>query len=178
VLWIWIQWQLLKILTWVQLRGITWCNPHQSNLLDALLFLVISLVDSFLYTLLMSWLILVTWSPSSCTGRVFSKQHPTFWCTNLRHFLIWFNCSHLDNEFPLGRMTKVTQSIYKGRLSVLFCHIEISQSTNLNPQSCGFIMLRPTVQDLLNIEQFFHWKFNKKTKIKIFRKIQADSWYC
>jgi hypothetical protein len=37
----------------------------------------------------------------------------------------------------------------------------------------GFVIFRPTMQELLNIELFFHWKFNKiKTEI-FFREIET-----
>jgi len=38
-------------------------------------------------------------------------------------------------------------------------------------------MLKIMVQELLNIEQFCHWKFNK-IKTKNFGEIGASSWHC
>jgi hypothetical protein len=38
-------------------------------------------------------------------------------------------------------------------------------------------MFKTMVQELLNIEQFCHWKFNK-VKTKNFEKIGASSWHC
>jgi hypothetical protein len=72
-------------------------------------------------------------------------------------------------------------------LFILFvCQVEISPitrppnhilSTIGKPQmsrvhQVGFIMFKSTMSELLNVEQFYHWKFNK-IKIKCFREIGA-----